>query len=46
MAFEDGINLAMLNQRSVFNHRALAESVIEAPVNSNATASRQTLVLQ
>ena len=46
MAFEDGINLAMLNQRSVFNHRALAESVIEPPVNSSATASRQTLVLQ
>jgi len=46
MAFEDGLNLAMLNQRSVFNARALAESVIEPPVQASSTAARQTLVLQ
>ena len=46
MAFQDGLNLAMLNQRSVFNARALTESVIEAPVAAGATVARQALVLQ
>lgn len=46
MALEDGINLAMLNQRSVFNARALAESVIEPQLNNGTTSARQTLVLQ
>ena len=46
MAFQDGLNLAMLNQRSVFNARALAGSVIEAPVTAGATIARQALVLQ
>ena len=46
LAFEDGVNLAMLNQRSVFNHRSLADSLMEPPVDATATASRQTLVIQ
>ena len=46
MAFQDGVNLAMLNQRSVFNARALAESVIEPAVSAGAMSARQTLVLQ
>ena len=42
LPLEDGLNLAMLNQHSVFNARALADS----SMSSGVTPARQALVLQ